>query len=390
MWIDTARSFADFCAAAARQDVLAIDLEFQGEGRYTPHLCLVQLGFEGTFVAVDPFQVNLAPLGPLLADPKIQKLFHAGSQDAPILRRETGVTPVNVFDTQIAAAFLGYGDSLGYVALVQRLLKVSLNKRQRFTDWTRRPLSEEQIEYALNDVRHLVPIAAMLKAKLIERGRLVWAQETCGEMIDHAVRQREPGAEYLRLGKLSGMSRRELGVLRELAVWREETARERDRPLGSIINDDALRQVCYALPKTEQALRQVRGVRELPRGAADGLLAAIKRGLSLPEAELPPSVPAREVDPTIEGIASLLGAVVRSRAAALDLAQTLLANRDDLVHLAIWIVAGSHTDQPPRVPALTGWRAEIIGALLLEMASGKVAVRIQPDAPGGVVMEPVS
>lgn len=386
MWLDTDKPFIEFCSRAAQSPVLAVDLEFQGEGRYYSLLCLVQLGIAGEFVAVDPFKVNLAPLAALLESESICKVFHAGNQDIAILKREVGVVPRNVFDTQIAAAFLGYGESLGYVPLVQRISKVSLDKKHRFTDWTRRPLSPEQVDYALNDVRYLLPAYETILQRLDERGRTKWVIEASAEMTEQSAKTREIGKEYLRLGKLSGLSRRELGVLRELAMWREDVARERNRPVGSVMNEDALRQICFTMPKTDTALKNIRGIGSLSKENTEGILDAIRRGLAMPEKDLPELVASRESDPAIEGIASLLSAVVRSRAIALEIAPNLLANRDDLNRFAGWILAGCPADVTNGSQTLDGWRRDAIGSTLLKIGRGEASVKIDSKVPGGIVI----
>lgn len=384
MWIDTDRAFQDFCRRALTATELTVDLEFQGEGRYLPLVCLVQLGLRQTFVAVDPFRVNLTPLADVLTSPQIRKIFHAGAQDIALLRRETGAVPVNVFDTQIAAAFLGYGEAAGYAALVQRFTKVSLSKKQQFTDWTRRPLSPEQLEYALNDVRYLFPVYDELLKELERRGRTAWALDACADTVTQAVKGRETGQEYLRIGKLAGLSRRELAVLRELCQWREAAARSRNRPVGSILHDDALRQIAYTLPRTEAALRQVRGANNLSREAATEILETIQQALALPESEWPEAVAAREYDPTLDGLAGLLGAVVRLRAGALDIAPNLLATRDDLLRFAGWALQGGSPDKAGDFPLLQGWRRAAVGDLLLDLVAGKSLLQIAPTAPGGL------
>ncbi|MBX7219767.1 MAG: ribonuclease D [Blastocatellia bacterium] len=387
MWIESDKQFAEFCADAYQDDALGIDLEFHGEGRYTPQLCLVQLASRNKLVAVDPFKVNLSPLTPLLAAPQIRKVFHAATQDLVILQRESGVMPVSVFDTQVAAAFLGFGESIGYGGLVVRMLNIPLDKRQRFTDWTQRPLAPAQIEYAINDVRHLLPIYDLLSKELSSRGRFDWVMQVCSDWASQIGRPRTPETAYLRLGKLAGLSRRELGVLRELAAWREETARSEGRPIGSILSDDALRQICFALPKNETELRQVRGLRDsMPRSFREGILAAIQRARALPEGELPQIFTPREPAPATEALASLLSAVVRARSIELELAPTLIATRDELSKLAAW-AASDRSSPLPDSEVLTGWRAEAVGNLLHDLLLGKVTVRVDMTSPGGIIVE---
>ncbi|OYT73001.1 MAG: hypothetical protein CFK52_03040 [Chloracidobacterium sp. CP2_5A] len=384
MWIDTDRAFQDFCQQALAHPELTIDLEFQGEGRYAPLVCLVQLGLRQAFVAVDPFRVNIAPLEAVLTSPRVRKIFHAGGQDLALLRRETGAVPVNVFDTQIAAAFLGYGEAIGYAALAQRFAKVSLSKKHQFTDWTRRPLLPEQLEYALNDVRYLFPVYDGLLQQLERHGRLDWALDACADAAAQAVRVREAGQEYLKIGKLASLSRRELAVLRELCQWREMAARSRNRPVGAILNDDVARQIAYMLPKSEAALRQVRGANNLSRELVAEILDVIQQALALPESEWPEAVAVREHDPALDGLATLLGAVVRLRAGALDLSPSLLATRDDLLKFAGWVLQGSPPDEAEGLPLLQGWRRTVAGELLLDLVAGKALLEIAPTAPGAL------
>ncbi|WP_058867541.1 ribonuclease D [Chloracidobacterium thermophilum] len=388
MWIDTDRAFQEFCQQAYTQTELAIDLEFQGEGRYTPLLCLVQLGLRDRCVAVDPFRVNLTPLAPLLTHPGIRKIVHAGGQDIVLLRRETEAIPVSVFDTQIAAAFLGYGEATGYAALAQRFARVSLSKRQQLTDWTRRPLLPEQIEYALNDVRYLFPVYDGLLEQLAQQGRTNWVLDACADAVAQAIRVRETGQEYLKIGKLGSLSRRELAVLRELCQWREATARSRNRPVGTILHDDVLRQIAYTLPRTESALRQMRGTNNLSRELVTEILETIQQALALPESEWPEPVTVREYDPTLDGLATLLGAIVRLRAGMLDMAANLLATRDDLLRFAGWVLRGRPAAEAGQLAVLQGWRRAVIGELLLDLVAGKSLLQIAPEAPGALRIIP--
>ena len=215
---------ADFQALLTRlrgQPQIAIDCEFHGEGRYYPLLCLVQLCAGEEIVAIDPFKVDLKPFGEVLADPSVVKVFHAGENDIPLLAEATGQPVCNVFDTQIAAAFVGYGAAPGYTLLVDRVCGVRLSKKSRFTDWAARPLSPDQVTYALDDVRHLLPLADTLSTELVEQSRLEWAEMAIDEMVAKALKPRDRTRLYLKLGPLKGMSSRQLAVLREVAAWRD-------------------------------------------------------------------------------------------------------------------------------------------------------------------------
>jgi ribonuclease D len=260
---------------------IAIDCEFHGEGRYYPELCLVQISSgEEDAVAVDPLALDLAPLGEVLADPSIVKVCHAAENDIPLLARATGRPVRNVFDTQLAAAFAGHGAAPSYATLVERLCGVRPAKGPRFTDWTARPLSEEQLSYALDDVRYLPGVAEKLRRELARLGRLEWAAAAAEEMVAKALAPRDRSRLYLKLGRLRGLSPRQLAVLREAADWRDRRAEATDRPVQTVAPDQALLQLAYDPPRTEAEVRRLRGLQRIGGGAA-GLLAAIKRALDL-------------------------------------------------------------------------------------------------------------
>jgi ribonuclease D len=364
---------------------IAIDCEFQGEGRYHPLLCLVQLYFEengqGVGLVIDPFEVDLEPLGEILADEHIEKLFHSGENDIPLLVRATGRPVRNVFDTQIAASFTGHGASPSYVALVDRLCSVRLSKTSRFTDWTKRPLDDEQYEYALDDVRYLPSMVAQLKQALDERGRLGWVEGAVEDMLQNAHQPRDRERLYLRLGPHRGMSPRQLAVLREMAIWRDARAEELDRPPGRIVSDDVLKQLGRTPPRRGEDLSQRRGMKGVGR-AADALAAVAERAMQLPESELPEVVAHRQGDERVELVSILLGAVLRLRAAELEIAPTIIATRAGLDALAEWHFGG-RMGAPPDFADPAGWKFEAAGRLLLEFLNGRYSLGVDADAPGG-------
>jgi ribonuclease D len=381
--IDSQQALDDLTARLTAAGEVAVDCEFHGEGRYLQELCLLQLAGGGAVEAVDPQRVDLAPLGPLLADGRVRKLMHAGAQDVAILARATGLPVANVFDTQVAAAFVGYGAQVAYVKLVEKVCGARLSKAARFTDWTRRPLDPQQIAYALDDVRYLGEVARALTAELERRGRLGWAGAACDAAARRAQEPRDPRLLYLRLGPLSNFTPRQLAVLREVAAWRDARARDRDRPLGSIAIDEALRQVAQQPPRDAKELNEIRGLRDVEKGGAD-LIGAIRRGRELPEAECPS--PSRSAaDPRVEGAASLLAAALRARARELDLAPSLIANREDVQSLAAWHYAG-RPSPGPAIEILSGWQREAAGETLLGLLEGRIAVKLDAGAPEGLAL----
>jgi len=370
------------------QTEVALDCEFHREGRYHPQLCLVQLSAGGESVALDPFELDLSPLGEVLADASVLKLFHAAENDLPLLADATGQPVRNVFDTQLAAAFVGHGAAPAYTVLVERVCGVSLSKRQRFTDWSARPLSKEQVAYALDDVRYLSRVAATLREELGRRGRLGWATMAFEEMTAKALAPRDPSRLYLKLGPLRGMSSRQLAMLRELAAWRDRRAAEVDRPLQRVAPDEALRQMAFNPPRNAADVGRVRGLQGLG-GSGEGLLEAVRRALELPAADCPPVAGGHERDERIELVSQILATALRSRANELELAPALIANRDQIEQLVVWHFSGRR-GAPPEMVVEGGWKRAAAGEMLLSLLDGRHCLRVNPDAPGGVEIIPAA
>ncbi len=372
--------FLELVERARGATEISLDCEFHGEKRYRPTLYLVQLGVEGEVAAVDPARVDLRPLRAVLENDEIQKLFHAGREDVRLLARATGAKEVaGVFDTQVAAAFLGYGISIGYARLVKELLDVDLDKSNQFTDWSRE-LTAEQIDYALNDVRYLPQVAALLQAELGRRGRLAWALEASRHASLGALAEPDPRRLYRKISGFAKLGEVELGTLRELSMWRDAVAESENCRPESVVSDAGLKQLALG-PPTKHA--QLRGMRGVGIGGSErwwaGLRDAVARGITQPE----PVSPALEVDARVESIALLLGAVRRVVATEHDLAPELLASTAELRTLAEWRLGGQESPVP-ETDALTGWREELIGGLFLETLAGTVALKVAPTSPSGL------
>lgn len=378
---------AEFDALVGRlrsRPEVAIDCEFHGEGRYHPELCLVQLTSGSEVVAVDPFELDLAPLGEVLADASVLKLFHAGENDIPLLAKVSGRPFRNVFDTQIAAAFVGHGAAPSYTSLVERLCGVALSKGSRFTDWAVRPLSPEQVSYALDDVRYLPEVAAALRAALARRGRLEWAAKAAEEMVAKALAPRDRSRLYLRLGRLKGLSSRQLAVLREVADWRDRRAAAINRPVQSVAPDQALLQLAYDPPRTEADVGRIRGLQRIGGGVHD-LVAAVRRAMQLPDKDCPPVTEAGARDERTELVSSLLATALRVRASELEIASSVIAGREQLDQLAAWHFSG-RAEPPPEVVRPDGWRRAAAGEMLLSILDGRDSLRVSQDGPAGVVI----
>ncbi|MCX8007558.1 MAG: ribonuclease D, partial [Coriobacteriia bacterium] len=284
MLIDSSRSVLAFVERALGTDVLAIDAEFMRERTYYPRLCLLQLATDREAVAVDPFgEVDLSVLDRLMRDPAVTKVFHAGAQDIEILLRALGYVPAPVFDTQVAATLLGFGAQASYQDLVGSVLGVRLDKGQRFTDWSVRPLTDEQVAYALDDVRHLPALYRELRKKLEDTGRLAWVADEFERMADPATYAVVPEEQYRRVKRASALRGRSLAVLRELAAWREREAQRRDVPKRWLVPDETLVEIARRSPRDESGLAAARGMSEtVARRYGQAILAAVQRGLATP------------------------------------------------------------------------------------------------------------
>jgi len=374
--VSTASDLSDRARATGR---LGLDAEFMGEGRYRALLCLVQVAVDdedgGTRVEIlDPLEgFEPGELRAVLADPSIEKVVHAGRQDVAILRRTWATEVRNLFDTQIAAGFAGHGAQTGYGGLLADVLGRRLAKSASFTRWDRRPLSEEQLTYAREDVADLLALATALQDELRASGRLEWAHEECRALEDSSD-DRDPDEAWRRLPRVARLRPRERSVARELAAWRERTAAAEDRPVGSVLSDAALVELARRQPGDRRGLDQIRGLhgRIANRRGAD-LLAAVARGR---DAE-PPALDGVRPPLNESGDAPLIAlaeALIRARALEAGLAYELVATRADLNQV---IAAARRGDAEPDVRTLRGWRRDLVGDELLELLDGRHALAVR-------------
>jgi ribonuclease D len=368
---------ADRARAAGR---IALDTEFMGEGRYRTLLCLIQLavadGEGGEQVEiVDPLGEPLGgePLAVALADPQIEVIVHAGRQDIALLRRSLECEPKNIFDTQVAAGFLGMPAQCSYETLLGELLGVRLAKSASFTRWDARPLSAEQLSYAREDVVHLTALASEIERRLELVGRLQWAREEC-EFLERASDKRDLDAIFARLPRIRGMSATSQGVARELVAWREQTAAGRDRPVQSVLADAPLVEIAKRKPSSLRKLEEIRGVGHgsLHKRGED-LLAAVGRGLERAQQPLAHGQRPAQPTPVDAPLIALSEALVRARAREADLAYELLASRADLQA----IVVGERTEERVDVRTLRGWRRELVGDDLLALIDGRISLTVE-------------
>ena len=361
---------------------LGIDTEFMGEGRYRTLLCLVQVavpdGEGGARIEVlDPLDEALdpAPLAELLADPDVEIVMHAGRQDVALLRRAWQTDITNLFDTQLAAGFAGLRAQLSYEALLHELLDVRLAKSASFTRWDARPLSDEQADYARDDVRHLLQAATALQERLHARGRLDWAREECVALAQ-TTDVRDVDTVFARLPRVNSLDPKLRAVARELVQWREDTASEQDRPIPSVLSDAALVEIAKRRPRDPRQLEQIRGLNESTRRRRGrAILEAVERGRERPPIPVDGGRPAQP-DALDSPIIALAEALVRTRALEGGLAYELIAARADLQRIVLAVRDGK---PPPEVRTLQGWRRDVVGDELLELLEGRRSLTVGAD-----------
>lgn len=378
MYIRDREGLIELASKMRGATVLAVDTEFMREKTYFARLCLIQVATDDVAAVIDPLVLtDLAPLFELFLEPGITKVFHAGSQDLEILCRMMGTPPSPVFDTQVAATLAGQPTQVGYQQLISSLLGVHLGKAHTFTDWSARPLSEEQVEYALDDVRYLPEAYRMLHDRLTAEGRLSWLAEDFERMADPATYEVVPEQQYRRVKRASSLDRRSLAVLREVAAWRERAAQTKDIPRRWLLSDESLLEIARRAPQDVKALGAIRGVNEqVARKNADEIAAAVKRGLDAPESEWPRLPKRKRLEGDVNDVADLMSALVRIRAKEHGVAPTLLATRDDLERFAGGDREGS--------PLTVGWRHTLVGAELEALLDGAISLRVDR---GSVVVE---
>ena len=371
---------ASLARAAGR---IGIDTEFVGEGRYRALLCLVQIAVDDPG-APDGIRIEVVdalhaydptPLVALLADPAIEIVLHAARQDVGILKREWRTEITNLFDTQIAAGFAGLGAQTGYGNLLHAVLGLRLNKSESFTRWDVRPLTDQQLSYAREDVEHLLQLTDRLQARLRESGRLEWAREEC-RALQEATDQRDPELAYLRLPRVTRLNPRDLAVARELAAWRERAAAAEDKPLGTILQDPALVEIAKRKPSDPSALEQIRGVQQRTmRRHRQEIIEAVRSGLAAEPVKLESAERDRS-DTRDAPLVSLAEALARARAIDAGLAYELVATRSDVQAVVAAVRRGS---AEPDVRTLKGWRRKLVGAELLDLLAGRRSLDVDPD-----------
>ena len=365
----------EFCTKAANSKYITIDTEFVRERTYFSKLCLIQLAIPGnendSAVLVDNLanKLDLSPIYKLFQNENVVKVFHAARQDVEIFYLDSGIFPYPLFDTQIAAMVCGFGDQVAYETLVKQVAKQTLDKSSRFTDWSRRPLTEAQKKYALADVTHLRIIYEFLSQKLQKTNRLTWVEEEIKILISPETYNFDPKNSWRRI-KTKSNSRRFLGIVAALAEFREKFAQTKNIPRNRVIKDDALLELASNKPKNLDDLSKSRLLlREARKGElASGLLNAIEKGINTPEADLPEKLDKTDKSIVNSALADLLRVLLKSCSESAGVASKLIASASDLDSLA----AGDRS-----LAALQGWRLEIFGKSALDLCNGKIGLSVK-------------
>ncbi|GMU41026.1 MAG: 3'-5' exonuclease [Chloroflexota bacterium] len=376
---------ASIASEIARFGSFSLDLEFMTEGRYVAELSLVQVGWgdpeSPNVAAIDPLKVDARPVVDLVGDPSVTTVIHSAQADLALIGAVFQVRGRNVVDTQIGAAFLGFGDQIGYGALVERMSGIHLDKGAQFTEWSRRPLSDEQIRYALDDVRYLPSAWRRLHEDLATRGRLDWVREECDRLAETWAERIPPEEMFRRIRGWNALRPRQQGALRALAAWREAEALRSNRPPAWLVNDRTMLEIARRPPNSLDELRAVRGMGE---GTAarygQAIIEAARRGMDEPP-------PAEATPPRLPNLGqswpAILSGIVQARCREASIASRFVATRREIDDVIAWWLVGDRS-QEPDIPLLSGWRREMVGADILEWLRGETAVVVDPDTEAGL------
>ena len=369
--ITTTEALAAFCTRLAKHDFVTVDTEFLRETTYWPELCLIQMAGPDDEGIVDPMAkgIDLRPFFDLMADASVIKVFHAARQDIEIVVKLGDLVPHPIFDTQVAAMVCGFGESISYDQLVSRITGAPIDKSSRFTDWSRRPLTDKQLDYALADVTHLRDVYLELVARLAAEGRRDWVADEMAVLESRGTYEMEPEDAWKRL-KMRVKKPVELCVLQHVAAWREREAKSRNVPRGRVIKDDAIYEIAQQQPRDSEALSRLRTI---PRGwerSQQGatLVEIVNEALETPKDEMPRLPRQKQTPEGAQASIELLRVLLKLTVEKENVAAKIIANSDDLEAIA---VDGEDAD----VPALKGWRRELFGERALKLIRGELALR---------------
>lgn len=385
MLINQQSDLDSFCSGLKGAPFLTVDTEFLREKTYYPKLCLIQVsGPDGKAAAIDPLagDIDLAPFFELMDDRKIVKVFHAARQDLEIFYNISGRVPSPLFDTQIAAMVCGFGESVGYENLVRKILGKQVDKSVQFTDWSHRPLGKRHLQYALNDVIHLIDIYKTLDRELQKRGRKAWLESEDAILSDPKTYEIDPRKIWKRI-KVRSPRPRTLAALRELAAWRELEAQRRDQPRNWVMRDESLVDIAVHMPQTPEELARARGLSaDMARGRiGQQVLEALALARALPESECPKPLARKEPLPQeLTPVLEMLRMLLRINCADNEVVPKIVASTDELEELVL--------DDEADIPAMRGWRFELFGREALELKHGKISLTLADNRVVKKIVEP--
>lgn len=373
--VTSATQLAQLVDRLADHDYVAFDTEFVSEHTYRSQLCLIQVAAPGTLAVIDTLAVReLDPFWRLLTDPGRTTVVHAGREELGFILHAIGQRPAKLFDVQVAAGLVDHDFPAGYAAIVRRLLNLQTNKAETRTDWRVRPLSSAQLDYALDDVRHLEQLWRKLETKLHAAGRMAWMDAEMAAWQDD-VAESFTRKRWRRVSGLNGLSRRELAIAREVWHWRDALAEQRDMPPKRVLRDDLLVELCKRKSADTRQISAIRGMQRSDlRHILPGLATAIERGLSLPDAECPGGEKHRAPPAQLAVLGQFLATAVAGMCRQLKIAPALVGTASDMRDLLAWKLDCYDGDQPPLLA--TGWRQEVVGSLIDDLLSGKASIRI--------------
>ena len=365
----------ELCSKLNKSEFLSIDTEFIREKTYWPKLCLIQVFNGEEKIIIDPLakDIDLKSFFEILNNKEIVKIFHSGRQDIEIFYNLTKKIPQNIYDTQIAAMVCGFGDSIGYENLVSQLLGKKIDKTSRLTNWSNRPLSKKQINYAISDVTHLFEIYPIIRDKIISNKRENWLKEEIKILISKKTYELNPNDSWKRL-KYRNLSKNSIGVLIELSKWREVKAQKKDVPRGKVIRDDAIYELCSAQPKNIEDLNNLRSFNRkggLRKEFAEEILLAIKKGKSIKKEKLPKIKPPKRLPMGISSKVSILKILLDNISEEYGVAQKLIANKNDLQELVL--------NDKADIKTLKGWRYKVFGKKAIDFKNGKISIKMKND-----------
>ncbi len=367
--ITTQSKLVSFCKQVESGEYITVDTEFIRDKTYYPRLCLVQIAGSDAAAAIDPLSkdIDLSPVFALLTKKTLVKVFHACRQDIEIFYQLANAIPFPVFDTQVAAAVCGHGDSVGYEMLVNKIVGKQIDKSSRFTDWSQRPLTDKQLAYALSDVTHLRVIYEELKSKIEEADRMSWIEEEHAFLTDPKLYDPDPQDSWKRL-RYGNMRPKHLAILRELAAWREMEARKANIPRGRIIRDDVLVELASSAPKKEADITRLRSLSGgLGKSKTEAVLNIVEKALALPASEHPQTAKRRKPSENVVSAIAMLQLLLKVSADQHGIAASMIAGKSDLEAIAL-----GHND----TPALSGWRRDIFGKQAELLMQGKLKLSL--------------